>query len=59
MGFIDTLKGLVGGHKQQAEQGVDHAGTLADEKMDGAHAQQVQEGEQKADEAINKLPEEG
>lgn len=59
MGFIDTLKGWVGGHKQQTDQGVDKVGTIADDKMGGADVQQTQEAEQKADEAINKLPEEG
>jgi hypothetical protein len=57
MGFIDTLKGLVGGHKQQTEQGVDKATTDADEKMGGAHSQQMQEGDEKAADEINKLPE--
>ena len=57
MGFIDTLKGLVGGHKQETDKGVDAAAKMADEKMGGQHSQQIQTGAEKAKEEINKLPE--
>lgn len=57
MGFIDTLKGLVGGHKQQTDKGIDEAAKLADEKMGGAHSQQIQTGAEKAKDEVNKLPE--
>ena len=37
MGLTDRIKGLVGGHKDQAKQGIDKAASVADEKTGGSH----------------------
>lgn len=55
MGVLDTLKGLVGGHKEQAKEGVEKAGKIADEKTGGSHSSQISAAEKKADEEIDNL----
>ena len=35
MGLLDTLKGLVGRHKDQADEGVDKVGNRAEQEADG------------------------
>lgn len=53
MALLDTLKGLVGGHKSQAEQGVDKAADLAKDKI--GHEDQVDAAADKAKEGLDKL----
>ncbi|MBO0693002.1 MAG: antitoxin [Acidimicrobiaceae bacterium] len=55
MGVLDTLKGLVGGHKDQAKEGVDKAGQVADQRTGGSHSSQIDAAEKKADEEIDNL----
>jgi hypothetical protein len=58
MGFMDKLKGLVGGHKDQAEQGIDKAADVADEKTAGSHTAQIDTAAEKGKEGIEKLGDE-
>ena len=58
MGFMDKLKGLVGGHKDQAEQGIDKAAGVADEKTQGSHSAQIDSAAEKGKEGIDKLGDE-
>jgi hypothetical protein len=59
MGLIDKLKGLVGGHKDQAEQGVDKAADLADDKTGGSHSDQIATAAEKTNEEIDNLGDSG
>jgi hypothetical protein len=58
MGFLDKLKGLVGGHKNQSEQGIDKAAEVADEKTEGSHTAQIDSAAEKGKEGIDKLGDE-
>jgi hypothetical protein len=58
MGFMDKLKGLVGGHKDQAEQGVDKGADVADEKAEGSGAAQIDSAAEQGKEGIDKLGDE-
>jgi hypothetical protein len=55
MGFMDTVKGWFGGHKDQAAQGVDKTAGVADEKTGGSHSDQVAAADEKAKDTIEKL----
>jgi hypothetical protein len=55
MGVLDTLKGLVGGHKDQAKDGVDKAGQTADQKTGGSYSSQINTADTKADQEIDGL----
>jgi hypothetical protein len=55
---MDKIKGLVGGHKDQAEQGIDKAADVADEKTAGSHAAQIDSAAEKGKEGIDKLGDE-
>jgi hypothetical protein len=58
MGFMDKLKGLVGGHKNEAEQGIDKAAAIADEKTEGSHTAQIDTASEKGKESTDKLGDE-
>jgi hypothetical protein len=55
MGFMDSLKGLFGGHKDQATQAADKAASVADDKTGGSHTDQIAAADDKAKETIEKL----
>ena len=57
MGLLDKAKGLLGGHKAEAKQGVDTAADLADAKTGGQHADKIDMGAEKAKDAIDKVDE--
>jgi hypothetical protein len=59
MGFMDKLKGLVGGHKDQAEQGIDKVADVADEKTEGSHTAQIDSAAEQGKEGIDNLGDEG
>jgi len=58
MGFMDKVKGLIGGHKDQAEQGIDKAADVADEKTGGSHTAQIDSAAEKGKEGIDNLTDE-
>ena len=53
MSVIDKLKDMVKGHPDQAHQGVQKAGDLADKKTGNKYASQVDSAQQKADQQID------
>jgi hypothetical protein len=55
MGFMDKLKGMLGGHKDQAKEGVDKAAGVADEKTGGSHTDQITSADEKGKEEIDKI----
>ena len=58
MGFTDKLKGLVGGHKDQAEQGIEKAADVADEKIEGSRSAQIDSAADEGKEGIDNLGDE-
>jgi hypothetical protein len=55
MGFMDKLKGLFDGHKQQIDQGIDKAADTVKEKVPDEHVGKVDAVADKAHEAVEKL----
>ena len=55
MGLMDKVKGLVGGHKDQAKEGVDKATGVAEEKVGDSHSDQITSAGDKTKEGIDKL----
>jgi hypothetical protein len=58
MGFMDKLKGLVGGHKDQAEQGIEKAPDVADEKIEGSRSAQIDLAADEGKEGIDNVGDE-
>jgi hypothetical protein len=54
MGFMDKVKGMLGGHADQAHQGIDKAGDVVDDKTGGKYAQHVDKGQDAAKDALGK-----
>ena len=52
MALLDKVKSLIGGHKDQSQEGVSKAGQIADEKTGGSYSSQIDSAENKADEEI-------
>jgi hypothetical protein len=59
MGVMDTLKGLVGGHKKEADAGVDQAAKIAEQKTGGAHSSQINAADDKAKQEIDSMDDGG
>jgi hypothetical protein len=55
MGFMDKVKGLFTGHKDQATQGIDKAANVADEKTGGSHTDQITSAGDTAKDTVEKL----
>jgi hypothetical protein len=51
----DQAKGLVSGHKDQVEKGIDKAADVIDDKTGGKHAEKIDDAVDKAKDAIKKL----
>ncbi|MFC5662693.1 antitoxin [Kitasatospora misakiensis] len=47
MSMLDKLKGLLKGHEEQAERGVDKAGDMVDERTQGKYSGHVDTGQEK------------
>jgi hypothetical protein len=54
---MDKIKGMFGKHGDQAKQGVEKVGDAVDDKTGGKYASQVDAGQEKADEFIDKSKE--
>ncbi len=55
MGFMDSIKSMFGGSKNQVKQGIDKASDVVESKA-GEHADKVQQGAEMAKDAVDKLP---
>jgi hypothetical protein len=55
MSILDSLKGLFGGRKSEAKQGVDKAAGIADAKTGGQHTDKIDKGADTAKDQIDKL----
>ena len=51
-GFMDKAKEFADEHPDQVDQGMDKAGNFADEKTGGRYSNQIQEGEQRAEDFL-------
>jgi hypothetical protein len=45
MGIFDKAKDAVREHSEQIDAGIDNAGDLVDEKIEGKHVEQVDQGQ--------------
>lgn len=54
MGLADTLKGLIGGHKNQTNEGIDKATEVIEKKEGGAHSSQIDSLANKAKDEVDK-----
>jgi MT0933-like antitoxin protein len=52
MGFMDKMKEMVSGHKDQASGAIDKAGDVADDKTGGKYADKVDTAQEKAKDAL-------
>ena len=58
MGIFDKVKGLVGKHEQQIDQGIDKAAAVADDKIgDKVGRDKIDMAQDKAHDAVDKLTE--
>ena len=55
MSILDKLKGLLGGRKNEAKQGVDKGAAIADAKTGGKHSAHIDKGAGAAKDQIDKL----
>ncbi|MFD7450144.1 antitoxin [Kitasatospora sp. NPDC059827] len=56
MSMLDKLKGLLKGHEDQAEKGVDKAGDYVDERTQGKYQSQVDTAQDKLKEQFRDQP---
>ncbi|MBV2155362.1 antitoxin [Kitasatospora sp. SUK 42] len=56
MSMLDKLKSLLKGHEDQAEKGVDKAGSAVDERTQGKYSGQVDTAEEKLKEQFRDQP---
>lgn len=59
MGFMDKVKGMLGQHGDKADQGIDRAGDMVDDKTGGKHAAHVDKAQQAAKDRLDKLQSDG
>ena len=55
MGFMDKAKGMLQGKGDQAEDLIDKAADLANDKTGGKHADKIDSAADKAKEAVDKI----
>ncbi|HEY7489219.1 MAG TPA: antitoxin [Streptosporangiaceae bacterium] len=54
MSIVDKVKGMLGQHSDKAEQGVDKAGDMIDEKTGGKYNDKVDTAQDKAKDYLNR-----
>jgi MT0933-like antitoxin protein len=55
MGFMDKIKGLFRGHKQEVDSGIDKASDQIEKRVGGENAPKVEAVSDKAKDAVDKL----
>ncbi len=53
MGLMDRVKGMLSGHKDQANSAVDKGGDMIDDRTGGKYADKVDTGQEKAKDIIS------
>lgn len=59
MGFMDKIKGMVGKHPDKANQGIDKASSMADERTGGQYSDQIDTASEKASGWVDSQSEQG
>ena len=54
MGFMDKIKGALGGHKDEVKGGIDKAGDVVDDKTGAKYADKVDSAQDAAKSAVDK-----
>ncbi|MCU1497323.1 MAG: Kanamycin biosynthetic protein [Acidimicrobiales bacterium] len=55
MGFLDKIKSTVAGNADKAEQAIEKAAELADDRTGGKHAEHIDSAAEKAKDYVQKL----
>lgn len=55
MGVLDKIRGLVGGNRDKAKEGVDKTADIVDDKTGGKRSDQIEGAADKAKDAIDKI----
>jgi ribosomal protein S7 len=58
MGFMDSLKKMLSGNKDKADEVIDKAGDMVDEKTGGKHEEHVDRGQEMAKDFVEDLDDE-
>ena len=57
MGILDSIKGALKGHSDEAEKALDKAGDLVDDRTDHQHSSQIDTAVDKVGDVLDKLDE--
>lgn len=56
MSMLDKLKGMLKGHEDQAQKGVEKAGDTVDQKTQGKYSSQVDTAQEKLNDQLGNRP---
>ncbi|MEV6005951.1 antitoxin [Streptomyces sp. NPDC051976] len=56
MSMLDKLKGMLKGHEEQAQKGVEKAGDAVDQKTQGKYSGQVDSAQEKLNDQLGNRP---
>ena len=56
MSMLDKLKGMLKGHEDQAQKGVEKAGDTVDQKTQGKYSGQVDSAQEKLNDQLGNRP---
>jgi hypothetical protein len=56
MSMLDKLKGMLKGHEDQAQKGVEKAGDAVDQKTQGKYSSQVDTAQEKLNDQLGNRP---
>jgi antitoxin protein of toxin-antitoxin system len=59
MSIIDKVKELLGQHSDKAEQGIDKAGDVINDKTGGKYSDKIESAQDKAKDMLGKEPRQG
>ena len=58
MGFLDKAKKLVAKHDDQVKKGIEKAADIADKRTKGKYSEKIENVAEKAEKAVDDLPDE-
>jgi MT0933-like antitoxin protein len=59
MGFMDKVKGMLGGHADQTDKGIERGGDMLDDRTGGKYADKTDKGQEAARDALRRMDEGG
>lgn len=55
MGWLDKIKGLLSGRKEEAKSGIDKGSDFVENKVGETHAEKVEDVSEQAKDAVDKI----